>query len=122
MDDAVVGEVGLDLAVEAGQLLLELLETMQRRLLEAARRRMAENTVDADSLDEVAEILGPATAERGGGKFVRVHLADRPECDAAVKRLKATVRCIPLDGEEEPGSCVVTGLKVNKRVIVAKAY
>ena len=39
---------------------------------------MKENTLIANSLDEVAQILGDATAEKGGGKFVMAHIKDDP--------------------------------------------
>ncbi|MEO2099992.1 MAG: DNA translocase FtsK 4TM domain-containing protein [Flavobacteriaceae bacterium] len=35
---------------------------------------------------------------------------------------KATIRCIPLNGNEESGSCMVTGNPSSKRVLFAKAY
>ncbi|MDD2256959.1 MAG: hypothetical protein PHI57_07625, partial [Bacteroidales bacterium] len=35
---------------------------------------------------------------------------------------KATIRCIPLEAEEEAGTCMVTGKPSNRRVIFARAY
>ena len=35
---------------------------------------------------------------------------------------KATIRCIPLDVEEETGKCVYSGNLSNRRVLFAKAY
>jgi prolyl-tRNA synthetase len=69
-----------------------ILDRMQKELFETAARRMKENTVTASTLDEVAEIVTPATAEKGGGKFVMAHIKDDPACDAKVKELKASVR------------------------------
>ena len=100
-----------------------LLERMQAELLETARKRMKENTLIANSLDEVAQILGDATAEKGGGKFVMAHIKDDPACDARIKELKASVRCIPLvDEYDGPGKCIVTGETVAHRSVIAKAY
>ena len=68
-------------------------------------------------------ILRPVTAEKGGGKFVMVHMKDDAVCDARVKEFKATIRCIPLvDEYDGPGKCVVTGETVDRRVVIAKAY
>ncbi|MBV8731379.1 MAG: proline--tRNA ligase, partial [Acidobacteriia bacterium] len=76
-----------------------------------------------DSLEQVKAILEPATAEKGGGKFVMAHLKDDPQCDARLKEFKATVRNVPLTDEfDGPGKCVVTGEAVDRRVVVAKAY
>jgi prolyl-tRNA synthetase len=108
---------------EAADRLASSLELMQGELLDKARRRLKENTVTADSLGEVQEILNDVTAEKGGGKFVMAHLKDDPENDARVKSFKATVRNVPLDDEfDGPGKCIITGETVDRRVVIAKAY
>ena len=103
--------------------LLATLTQMQLDLYNNAKRRLQENTVLANSIGEVEEILKDTTAEKGGGKFVMAHLKDDPECDARLKEFKATVRNIPLKDEYDgPGKCVVTGDQVDRRVVIAKAY
>jgi prolyl-tRNA synthetase len=63
------------------------------------------------------------TAENGGGKFVMAHLKDDPSCDARLKQFKATVRCIPMKDEfDGAGTCIITGERVDRRVVIAKAY
>ena len=59
------------------------------------RQRLKDNTVLANSIEEVESILKDVTAEKGGGKFVMAHMKDDPRCDARVKEFKATIRCIP---------------------------
>jgi prolyl-tRNA synthetase len=101
----------------------EALARMQKDLYEAARQRLKDNTVLANSLEEVQAILEPVTAEKGGGKFVMAHLKDDPRCDARLKEFKATVRCVPQKDEfDGPGKCIVTGEAVDRRVVIAKAY
>ena len=101
----------------------QLLDQMQKELLEKALRRREENTVLASTLDEVKAILEGATAEKGGGKFVMAHLKDDPVCEARLKEFKASVRCIPLeDRYDGAGRCIVTGEPVPRRVVIAKAY
>jgi len=109
---------------EAVAKLAATLEDMQKSLLNAARLRMKDNTVLANSIDEVEAILGSeVTAERGGGKFVMAHLKDDPETDARIKSFKATVRNVPsVDEYDGPGKCIVTGEVVPQRVVIAKAY
>ena len=108
---------------EAPSKLLATLAQMQIDLFESAEKRMQENTVLANSIGEVEEILRDVTAERGGGKFVMAHLKDDPVCDARMKEFKATVRCVPLvDEYDGPGKCIVTGEAVDRRVVIAKAY
>jgi prolyl-tRNA synthetase len=99
------------------------LESMQKDLYAKAKQRLKDNTVMANSIDEVQAILGDVTAEKGGGKFVMVHLADDPAGDARIKEFKATVRNIPsVDEYDGPGKCIVTGAAVDRRVVIAKAY
>jgi prolyl-tRNA synthetase len=99
------------------------LDEMQVSLYNAAKARLKQNTVLANSIEEVEEILREVTAEKGGGKFVMAHVKDDPACDARMKEFKATVRCIPLvDEYDGAGKCIVTGEAVDRRVVIAKAY
>jgi len=101
----------------------ETLAQMQRDLYNAAKKRLRDNTVEANSMAEVEAILREVTAEKGGGKFVMAHLKDDPACDARLKEFKATVRNIPLvDEYDGPGKCILTGEPVDRRVVIAKAY
>jgi prolyl-tRNA synthetase len=107
----------------AGDVVTATLEKMQAEMLAVAKKRLKENTVVANSLGEVQEILKDATAERGGGKFVMAHIKDDAECDAKVKEFKASVRSIPLvDEYDGPGKCIITGEQVAQRSVIAKAY
>jgi len=108
---------------EAVAKLPAVLTEMQDTLLANARQRMKDNTVLANSVEEIEDILRDVTAEKGGGKFVMAHLKDDPACDARLKQFKATVRCIPaVDEHDGAGKCIVTGEPVDRRVVIAKAY
>jgi prolyl-tRNA synthetase len=100
-----------------------VLDQIQSDLYNAARQRLKDNTMLANSIEEVEDILRSVTAEKGGGKFVMAHMKDDAACDARVKEFKATIRCIPLTDEYDgPGKCIVTGQLVDRRVVIAKAY
>jgi prolyl-tRNA synthetase len=59
--------------------------------------------------------------EEGG--FILAHWDGTAETEARVKEeTKATIRCIPLQGERTPGRCMVTGQPSAQRVIFARAY
>jgi prolyl-tRNA synthetase len=106
-----------------GERLAETMEAMQRDLFTSAKNRLNANTVLANSIEEVEEILRDVTAEKGGGRFVMAHVKDDPACDARLKEFKATVRNIPLvDAYDGAGKCIVTGEQVDRRVVVAKSY
>jgi prolyl-tRNA synthetase len=107
---------------EAATALTNALSAMQQDLYQAAKQRLKDNTVTANSIQEVEAILADVTAEKGGGKFVMAHVQDDPVCDARLKEFKATVRNLPLSGEAEPGKCIVTGEAVERRAVIAKAY
>ncbi|HUI56424.1 MAG TPA: proline--tRNA ligase [Bryobacteraceae bacterium] len=114
-------EVAAQAAIAAR--LPEVLAQMQKDLYNAAKQRLRENTVVANSIAEVESILGEVTAEKGGGRFVMAHLKDDPACDARLKEFKATVRNIPVVDEfDGAGKCILTGEPVDRRVVIAKAY
>jgi prolyl-tRNA synthetase len=100
-----------------------VLKDIQQSLFDRAKERLKANSVIADSIEQVQEILRDVTAEKGGGKFVLVHLKDDPQCEARLKEFKATIRNIPVsDDWGGAGKCVLTGEPVHQRVVVAKAY
>ncbi len=108
---------------EAVGRLAAMLEAMQRDLFANAKQRMKDNTVLANSIEEVEEILSGVTAESGGGKFVMAHLKDDPATDARIKSFKASVRNVPMvDEYDGPGKCIVTGETVEHRSVIAKSY
>ena len=96
---------------------MEVLEDMQVSLLERAKRFRAEHTTKVDSWDEFVKVLD----EKGG--FVSAHWDGTAETETKIKeQTKATIRCIPLDAEEELGACILTGAPSKQRVLFARAY
>lgn len=95
----------------------ELLEDIQRSLLERARRFVADSTHYVDTFEEFQRIL----EERGG--FIMAHWDGTAETEARIKELtKATIRCIPLNSPAEKGRCILTGRPSERRVLFARAY
>ncbi len=108
---------------EAASKLAAALDAIQKDLYSAAKRRLKDNTVLANSIEQVEAILNDVTAEKGGGKFVMAHLKDDPAHDARIKEFKASVRNIPLVDEfDGPGKCILSGEPVDRRAVIAKAY
>lgn len=54
--------------------------------------------------------------------FVRAYWCESAESEASLKELAVTIRCLPYDQPEEPGTCVITGNPATKVAIFAKAY
>ena len=94
-----------------------LLTTMQKDMFDRAVAFRKANTHKADSWDEFVKIIN----QQGG--FVLAHWDGTSETEEIIKqKTKATIRCIPLDGEVEEGSCILSGKPSSRRVIFAKAY
>ena len=94
-----------------------LLDEMQRGLFERAAAFRREHTRNVDTWEDLV-----ATFSSDEGGFAMAHWGGGPEVEEKLKELKATIRCIPLDGEDEPGRCVLTGAPSPRRVVMAKAY
>ena len=94
----------------------DLLGQIQQSLFEKALRFQKANTHRVDSWEEFVERI-----EEGG--FLSAHWDGTAETEERIKKeTKATIRCIPLNAEEENGKCVYSGNPSKKRVLFARAY
>ena len=102
----------------------ELLGDIQNNLFERARAMREENTVRIDSLDEFKAYFTPKNAERPEihAGFAWCHYVEDPKVEEALKELKVTIRCVPVDGNDEEGACIFTGQPSQRRAVFAKAY
>jgi prolyl-tRNA synthetase len=100
------------------------LTAMQQSLFDAAVAAREAASVKIDSLKEFEAYFTPKNEERPEvhGGLAYCHFVESPAMDEKLKALKATIRCVPLDAEEEPGKCIFTGQPGNKRGVFAKAY
>jgi prolyl-tRNA synthetase len=94
-----------------------LLDDIQRNLLERAKQFRTEHTTVVNNFDDFRDAL-----EAKGG-FISAHWDGNTETELKIKEMtKATIRCIPNDAPEEEGTCVLTGRPSKRRVLFAKAY
>jgi prolyl-tRNA synthetase len=100
------------------------LADIQQSLFDRAAKLRADASVRIDSLSEFEKFFTPKNAENPEihGGLAWCHFVDSPEMDAKLKSLKATVRCVPIDADQEPGKCIFTGKPSTKRGVFAKAY
>ena len=93
----------------------ELLKEMQESIYNKALKYRSDMTRKVDSWDELIEVL-----DKGG--FALAHWDGTVESENKIKNTKATIRCLPLDAEDEEGKCIVSGKPSKRRVVIAKAY
>ena len=93
-----------------------LLEEMQQNIYQKALDYRASATRNVDSYEEFKVEI-----EKGG--FLMCHWDGTNETEELIKsETKATIRCIPLEGDKTPGECMVTGKPSTQRVVFARAY
>ena len=93
-----------------------LLGEIQQNIYQKAFDFRASQIREVNSYDEFKEEI-----EKGG--FLLCHWDGTPKTEELVKNeTKATIRCIPLEGDKTPGKCMVTGKPSTQRVIFARAY
>jgi prolyl-tRNA synthetase len=95
----------------------ELLAEMQEQLFDRAIAYRTEYTTEVDDFETFKTVLN----EKGG--FISAHWDGTRETEEAIKKAtKATIRCLPIDGEKSAGKCVFSGKPSQQRVLFAKAY
>lgn len=100
-----------------GTYVVELLKEIQTSLFNKALAFREANTHVADNYEEFKEIL-----ETKGG-FILAHWDGTSETEEKIKEeTKATIRCIPLDAQQEEGRCIYSGKPSSRRVLFARAY
>ena len=93
-----------------------LLEEIQQNIYDKALKHREEMTRTVETYDEFKTEI-----EKGG--FILAHWDGTPETEERIKEeTKATIRCIPLDGDKTPGVCMVTGRPSKQRVLFARNY
>ncbi len=97
--------------------ILQLMDEMHDNIYQRALAFREEHTTYVDTYDEFKRVL----ADKGG--FIYAHWDGTAETEQAIKEeTKATIRLIPLDAPEEPGTCIYSGKPSKRRVVFAVAY
>ncbi|WP_421893602.1 proline--tRNA ligase [Marinoscillum sp.] len=97
--------------------IVTLLDQIQKNIYQKAASFKEANTHQADSYEEFKELI-----EKKGG-FVYAHWDGTSETEEKIKEeTKATIRCIPLNSNQEEGTCIYSGKPSKGKVLFAKAY
>jgi len=95
----------------------KLLLDIQSNLFERAKKYRDEHITKVDRWEDFISILDTKAG------FVSAHWDGTPETEDKIKEMtKATIRCIPLNNEQEAGTCILTGQPSTQRVLFARAY
>ncbi len=107
-------EVALaDLAAKVG----ELLEQMQKDMLERARNHVKNHTYEAKNYDEFCDTINNKPG------FVKAMWCGELACEEKIKEdTTATSRCMPFEQEQISDVCVCCGKPAKKMVYWGKAY
>ena len=101
-----------------------VLEDMQKALFRRAVDFRKSHTRDIDSRADFDAFFTPKNQDEPEihAGFAMCHFSEEPEVQEVLKNLKVTIRCVPLDGTDEPGKCIFTGKPSRRRAVFAKAY
>ena len=95
----------------------QLLLDIQSNLFNRAKKYRDEHITKVNTWDEFVAVLDTKAG------FVAAHWDGTPETEDKIKEMtKATIRCIPLNNEQEAGTCILTGKPSTQRVLFARAY
>ena len=96
---------------------MQLLPAIQSNMYQKALQFRTEHTTKVDTWKDFEKKL----EEKPG--FVSAHWDGTGKTEEKIKELtKATIRCIPLNNEQEAGKCILTGKPSTQRVLFARAY
>lgn len=95
----------------------EILDTMQKEMLERARAHRDSHTYTAANMAEFEKLF----AEKSG--FVKAMWCGEQACEDAIKeKLSVTSRCMPFEQEHIAEACVCCGKPAKKMVYWGRAY
>ena len=101
-----------------------ILEDIQQQLFNRALTNREEVTRDIDTLDDFRDFFTPSQTDKPEihGGFARCYFAEGDEMTSVLKDLKVSLRCVPIEGESEAGTCIFSKRPSEGRAIFAKAY
>jgi prolyl-tRNA synthetase len=97
--------------------IIALQTTIQESIYNKAKTFREENITKVNTWEEFVHTLDTKAG------FVSAHYDGTNETEDKIKEeTKATIRCIPINNEQEEGVCIVTGKASKQRVLFARAY
>ena len=102
----------------------QALTEIQDNLFARASQLREDNTREIDNLNDFKDFFTPKIGDKAEihGGFAMCHFVEEPGVEEVLKKLKVTIRCVPLEGGESPGTCIFTGKPASQLGLFAKAY
>ena len=123
MADAIRPANSIRRGQSSSRTLPKTLDEIQNALFDRALKAREAASVRIDSLGEFEAFFASNNEEQSeGGGLAYCHFVESPAMEEKLKALKVTVRCVPLNGEDEPGKCLFTGQPSLRRGVFAKSY
>ncbi|MEZ6092154.1 MAG: proline--tRNA ligase, partial [Pirellulaceae bacterium] len=96
----------MDRSQLVGQL-TSMLDSIQDNLFQRALKLRQDHTVDIDNEADFRSYFTPANPDRAEihGGFAHCYFSSESDLEPLLKELKVTIRCVPLDDNERPGTC-----------------
>jgi len=102
------------------QFLAEVLSTLDEIQDGLYQRALARRAAMSSEVQSVAEFEEFFSADEPG--FAWCFAADDPSYEDLLGRYKVTPRCIPVDDNDELGTCIFTGQPGQKKIVFARSY
>jgi prolyl-tRNA synthetase len=99
-----------------------VLGEMQQGLYDKALALREQHSVTITNEADFRQYFTSKTENEIHGGFAHCHFASEDELEPLLKELKVTIRCMPRDNNDEPGTCFFSGKPAAKKAIFAKAY
>ena len=105
--------------------IVDTLENIQQTIFQKAESFINEHTMKIDDKKTFYAFFTPKNKEQPEihGGFALSGWCGSQECEEAIKSdLKVTIRCLPLNADNEKIECIYCKKPAEKRVIFAKSY
>jgi prolyl-tRNA synthetase len=103
----------------------EILDDIHHQLLKRAIQYRDDKTMEISSLSELEKMFSQDETQMSGFAlgYFDISIENTPAVEDVLKKMKLTIRCIPLGQENNvEGSCIFSGNKVKTKVIISRAY
>ncbi len=103
----------------------DILDEMQTAMFERAKAFQLAHTHTIDDKEVFYAFFTPKNMDKPEihGGFALSHWCGGEACETEIKTdLTVTIRCMPLDADQETGQCICCGAPSSQRVVFAKAY